>query len=72
LRSILEEVMLDALYELPNHLGELKEFVVNKNVVEKKTFAAGKQVWAEETGKAGEVGKKEADNEEEPGHRKTA
>ena len=72
LRSILEEVMLDALYELPNHQGELKEFVVNKNVVEKRTFAAGKQVWAEETGKTREVGKKEADGDEDQGHRKTA
>ena len=64
--------MLDALYELPNHQGELKEFVVNKNVVEKRTFAAGKQVWAEETGKTREVGKKEADSDEDQGHRKTA
>ena len=66
LRSILEEVMLDALYELPNHKGKLKEFVVNKSVVEKKTFAAGKKTWVElsET--------KEADSDEDPGHRKTA
>ena len=65
LRSILEEVMLDALFELPNHQGRLKAFVVNKNVVEKKTFAAGKKTWAEETGKK-EIG----DNDQD--HRKTA
>ena len=66
LRSILEEVMLDVLYELPNHKGKLKEFVVNKRVVEKKTFAAGKQTWVEVTGK------KEENKDEGPGHRKTA
>jgi ATP-dependent Clp protease ATP-binding subunit ClpX len=66
LRSILEDVMLDALFELPNHQGRLKEFVVNKSAVEKKTFAAGKKTWAEEeTGK-----KKMGDNDQ--GHRKTA
>ena len=77
LRSILEEVMLDVLYELPDHKGELQEFVVNKAVVDHRTFAkGGKTLRKDETGKkeAGdknETGKKEAvDNDQD--HRKTA
>ena len=77
LRSILEEVMLDVLYELPEHKGVLQEFVVNKAVVDHRTFAkGGKTLRKDETGKkeAGdknETGKKEAvDNDQD--HRKTA
>jgi ATP-dependent Clp protease ATP-binding subunit ClpX len=45
LRAILEEVMLDVLYELPEHEGELAEYVVNPEVVRHKTFAKGKRVF---------------------------
>ena len=66
LRSILEEVMLDVLYELPDHKGELQEFVVNKAVVDHRTFAKGGK-----TLRKNETGKKEAgDNDQD--HRKTA
>ncbi|MCH2582755.1 MAG: ATP-dependent Clp protease ATP-binding subunit ClpX, partial [Planctomycetes bacterium] len=41
LRSILEEVMLDVLYELPEHKDELLEFLINSDVVRHRTFAKG-------------------------------
>ena len=62
LRSILEEIMLDVLYELPEpqikvmeneetkkkgpHRRWLPEFTVDEKVVEKKTFGSGKKVWS--------------------------
>ena len=45
LRSILEEVMLDVLYELPEHKDELLEFLINSDVVRHRTFAKGKKVF---------------------------
>ena len=45
LRSILEEVMLDILYELPEHKDELLEFLINSDVVRHRTFAKGKKVF---------------------------
>ena len=45
LRSILEEVMLDVLYELPEHKDELLEFLVNSDVVRHRTFSKGKKVF---------------------------
>ena len=45
LRAIMEDVMLDVLYELPEHDGELEEFTVNPDVVRHKTFAKGKKVF---------------------------
>ena len=63
LRSILEEVMLDVLYELPDHKGELQEFVVNKAVVDHRTFAKGGKTLRKDE-------KKKSDNDQD--HRKTA
>ena len=63
LRSILEEVMLDVLYELPDHKGELQEFVVNKAVVDHRTFAKGGKTLRKDE-------KKKGDNDQD--HRKTA
>ena len=45
LRAILEDVMLDPLYELPEHEGGLVEYVVNPEVVRHKAFAKGKRVF---------------------------
>ena len=45
LRSVLEEVMLDVLYELPEHKDELLEFLINSDVVRHRTFAKGKKVF---------------------------
>ena len=44
LRAVLEDVMLDVLYEIPEHSGEVEEFTVNPEVVRHKTFAKGKKV----------------------------
>ncbi len=63
LRSILEEVMLDVLYELPDHKGELQEFVVNKAVVDHRTFSKGGKTLRKDE-------KKKSDNDQD--HRKTA
>ena len=63
LRSILEEVMLDVLYELPEHKGVLQEFVVNKAVVDHRTFAKGGKTLRKDE-------KKKSDNDQD--HRKTA
>ena len=63
LRSILEEVMLDVLYELPDHKGELQEFVVNKAVVDHRTFSKGGKTLRKNE-------KKKSDNDQD--HRKTA
>ncbi|MBN1441348.1 MAG: ATP-dependent Clp protease ATP-binding subunit ClpX [Planctomycetes bacterium] len=45
LRSILEEVMLDVLFELPDHAGELTSFTVTPEVVRHKTFKKGKKTF---------------------------
>jgi len=45
LRAVLEEVMLDVLYELPEHEGRLSEYVVNPEVVRHKSFTKGKRVY---------------------------
>ena len=42
LRAIIEDVMLDVLYEFPNH-SDIEEFVVTPDVVKHKTFAKGKK-----------------------------
>ena len=42
LRAIIEDVMLDVLYEFPNQ-PDLEEFVVTPEVVKAKTFAKGKK-----------------------------
>ena len=63
LRSILEEVRLDVLYELPDHKGELQEFVVNKAVVDHRTFSKGGKTLRKDE-------KKKSDNDQD--HRKTA
>ncbi|HLU50234.1 MAG TPA: ATP-dependent Clp protease ATP-binding subunit ClpX, partial [Planctomycetota bacterium] len=43
LRAILEDVMLDALYEIPDHADQLREFVVSPDVVRTKTFKKGRK-----------------------------
>ena len=43
--------MLDILYEIPEHAGELEEFTVNPEVVRHKTFAKGKKVLRKDEGK---------------------
>ena len=42
LRAIIEDVMLDVLFEFPNH-PDLEEFTVTPDVVKFKTFAKGKK-----------------------------
>jgi ATP-dependent Clp protease ATP-binding subunit ClpX len=42
LRAIIEEVMLDVLYEFPSH-PDIEEFVVTPEVVKHKTFQKGKK-----------------------------
>jgi ATP-dependent Clp protease ATP-binding subunit ClpX len=44
LRAIIEDVMLDVLYEFPNH-PELEEFIVTPEVVKHKTFQKGKKTF---------------------------
>ncbi len=39
LRSMLEKVMLDVMYDIPSH-PDLKEFVLNRSLLKKKTSAA--------------------------------
>jgi len=43
LRAIIEDVMLDVLYEFPHH-PEIEEYVVTPEVVKHKTFAKGRKV----------------------------
>jgi ATP-dependent Clp protease ATP-binding subunit ClpX len=43
LRAIIEEVMLDILYEFPNH-PEIQEYVVTPDVVRQKSFASGRKL----------------------------
>ena len=59
LRSILEEVMLDVLYELPEHKDELLEFLINSDVVRHRTFAKGKKVFRKKN-KGKEADKRES------------
>ncbi|MDE0738114.1 MAG: ATP-dependent Clp protease ATP-binding subunit ClpX [Planctomycetota bacterium] len=59
LRSILEEVMLDILYELPEHKDELLEFLINSDAVRHRTFAKGKKVFRKKN-KGKEAGKRES------------
>ena len=44
LRSIVEDVMLDVLYELPDHAEKLSEYVVTPELVRQKTFNRGRKV----------------------------
>ncbi len=43
LRAIIEDVMLDILYEFPDH-SDIEEYVITPDVVKHKTFAKGKKV----------------------------
>ncbi len=44
LRAIIEDVMLDVLYEYPEHAGEIAEYVVTPELVRHRTFHRGKKV----------------------------
>ena len=44
LRAVIEEVMLDSLYEIPNHADKIAEFAVTPELVRQKTFSRGKRV----------------------------
>ncbi len=44
LRAIVENVMLDALFEIPDHAEKIAEYVVTPELVRQKTFARGKRV----------------------------
>ena len=44
LRAIVEEVMLDVLYEYPEHAEEIEEYVVTPELVRQRTFGKGKRV----------------------------
>lgn len=44
LRAIIENVMLDVLYEFPDHADEIAEYVVTPEVVRNPSFARGKRV----------------------------
>ncbi len=44
LRAIIEDVMLDVLFEFPNH-PDLEEFVVTPDVVKSKAFSKGKKTF---------------------------
>jgi len=44
LRAIIEEVMLDILYEFPEHAGSLAEYVVTPEVVRYRAFNRGKKI----------------------------
>lgn len=44
LRAILENVMLDVLYELPDHAENLAEYVVTPELVRQRVFSRGKRV----------------------------
>jgi ATP-dependent Clp protease ATP-binding subunit ClpX len=51
LRAVIEEVMLDTLYEVPEYAGKLTEFVVTPEVVRHKTFGKGKKVFRKGPGR---------------------
>ncbi len=44
LRSIIENIMLDVMYEFPSHNGEMAEYVVTPEVVRTKQFSKGTKV----------------------------
>jgi ATP-dependent Clp protease ATP-binding subunit ClpX len=44
LRAIIEEVMLDVLYEFPDQADKIAEYVVTPELVREKVFARGKKV----------------------------
>lgn len=44
LRAVIEEVMLDALYEIPDQAGKIAEYTVTPELVRQKTFSCGKKV----------------------------
>ena len=44
LRAIIENVMLDVLYEYPEHVKEIGEYVVTPELVRHRMFAKGKKV----------------------------
>ncbi|MBI4600662.1 MAG: hypothetical protein HY721_01755, partial [Planctomycetes bacterium] len=44
LRAIIENVMLDVLYEIPEHAGEISEYIVTPELVRSPTFNRGKKV----------------------------
>ncbi|HVR75401.1 MAG TPA: ATP-dependent Clp protease ATP-binding subunit ClpX, partial [Planctomycetota bacterium] len=43
LRAIIENVMLDVLYEFPEHVGEISEYVVTPELVRHRLFTRGKK-----------------------------
>jgi ATP-dependent Clp protease ATP-binding subunit ClpX len=49
LRAILEEVMLDVLYEFPEHADKLAEYIVTPDLVRGRTFNRGKRVLRKRT-----------------------
>jgi ATP-dependent Clp protease ATP-binding subunit ClpX len=44
LRAIIEDVMLDVLYELPEHASEIAEYIVTPDLVRYRAFNRGKKV----------------------------
>jgi ATP-dependent Clp protease ATP-binding subunit ClpX len=44
LRAIIEDVMLDVLYEFPDHAHEVSEYVVTPELVRHRSFQRGKKV----------------------------
>ncbi len=44
LRAIMEEVMLDSMYEIPDQAGKISEFVVTPDMVRHQSFGRGKKV----------------------------
>lgn len=44
LRAIIEDVMLDVLYEIPDHVEEIAEYVVTPELVRHRTFNRGKKI----------------------------
>jgi ATP-dependent Clp protease ATP-binding subunit ClpX len=45
LRAIIENVMLDVLYEFPDHAAEISEYVVTPELVRHNSFSRGKRVY---------------------------
>jgi ATP-dependent protease Clp ATPase subunit len=42
--EIIEDVMLDALYEIPDNADKIAEYVVTPELVRQKSFSRGKKV----------------------------
>jgi len=59
LRAIIEEVMLDILYEFPSR-PDLKEYVVTADVVKHKTFGRGRKVFRNSGKKVKKKGRESA------------